>query len=338
MTKSRVGYSAAHILVTIPPQRLKMSEFNHKLKNFIHTLVLFLCMGAILSLVGFIVAGIEGIAWAVFLGILILVISPNLSPSFIFSIYKGKLLTPDNAPGLYQLTQELAARANLTTLPLLYYLPSRIMNAFSVGSSSNSAIGLSDALLSSLSTREIIAVLAHEISHIQHNDVRVMTYADIISRIINVMSLTGFLLIFISLPLFFMGIVTISWLALAILIVAPSAMNFLQLSLSRMKEFDADRQAVLLTGDPEGLTLALRKLETYDTSIFDLLFGRSQDASTPSILRTHPDTEERIEQLRRLKAPLKPGVNYSNHSPFAIPIHFQKLVRKPRWHLGGFWY
>jgi heat shock protein HtpX len=165
-----------------------------------------------------------------------------------------------------------------------------------------------------------------------------MTYADIISRIINVMSLTGFLLIFISLPLFFMGIVTISWLALAILILAPSIMSFLQLSLSRMREFDADHQAVLLTGDPEGLALALRKLETYDTSIFDLLFGRSQNASTPSILRTHPDTEERIEQLRRLKTPLKPGFNYSNRTPFAIPVHFQKLVRKPRWHLGGFWY
>jgi heat shock protein HtpX len=295
-------------------------------------------MGAILSLVGFILAGVEGIVWAVFLGALILIISPNLSPSFIFSIYRGKLLTVDNAPGLYQLTYELAARANLPVMPSLYYLPSQVMNAFSVGSSGNSAIGLSDALLNSLTTREVVAVLAHEISHIQHNDVRVMTYADIISRITNALSLTGFLLIIISLPLFFMGMVSISWFAFAVLMLAPSAMSFLQLSLSRMREFEADHQAVLLTGDPEGLAMALRKLEAYDTSIFDLLFGRGHNASTPSILRTHPDTEERIEQILRLKSPRQADFNYANRDPFAIPIHFQKSVRKPRWHLGGFWY
>jgi len=59
-----------------------MAEFNHKLKNFVHTLALFLCMGVILSLVGFILAGVDGILWAAVLGVLILVISPNISPAF----------------------------------------------------------------------------------------------------------------------------------------------------------------------------------------------------------------------------------------------------------------
>lgn len=279
-----------------------MAEFNYRLKNFLHTLMLFLCMGVILSLVGFILAGIEGILWAGFLGILILVISPNISPSFIFSMYRGKLLSESNAPGLYQIMLELSVRADLPAMPKLYYLPSRLMNAFSVGTSANSAIGLSNALLNGLSTREIIAVLAHEISHIQHNDVRLMTYADVISRITNTLSLTGFLLILINLPLYFLNLVTISWLALGILIVAPTIMSFLQLSLSRMREFDADRQAILLTGDPEGLAMALSKLEAYEASIFAILFGRGYSPSTPSILRTHPGTKERIERLLSLKA------------------------------------
>ena len=315
-----------------------MSVFNHQLKNSIHTLVIFLCMGVILSLVGFIIAGVEGILWSVFLCLLILVISPKLSPSFIFSLYKGELLTEENAPGLIHLTQELAARANLSALPAVYYLPSRIMNAFSVGSSTHSAIGLSDALLNTLSTREIIAVLAHEISHIQHNDVRLMTYADNISRVINIMSLTGFLLIFISLPLFALGMVRFSLLAVAILILAPNIMNYLQLSLSRMREFDADHQAALLTGDPDGLASALRKLEFHESSLFDLIFGRQHNASIPSILRTHPDTEERIERLNQLKVPSHTDFNYSRPDTFAIPGHFQKMIRKPRWHVGGFWY
>jgi heat shock protein HtpX len=315
-----------------------MTDFNHKLKNFIHTLTLFLCMGVILSLLGFILAGVEGILWAAALGILILVISPNLSPAFILSMYGGRLLSADNAPGLYQITQELSARADLTTAPELYYLPSPIMNAFSVGTSANPAIGLSDALLNSLTMREIIAVLAHEISHIQHNDVRVMTYADVISRITGTLSLAGFLLVFINLPLYFMGWVTISWFALAVLIAAPTIMSFLQLSLSRMKEFDADRQAVLLTGDPEGLAMALTKLGAYESSIYDILFGRGHHASIPSSLRTHPETEARIKRLLSLKKPLKQTLEYSNHDRFVIPVHYQESISKPRWHLGGFWY
>ena len=315
-----------------------MAEFNHKLKNLVHTLALFLCMGVILSLVGFILAGVDGIVWAAFLGILILVISPNISPAFIFSLYGGRLLSADDAPGLYQATQELAALADLPVPPTLYYLPSQMMNAFSAGTSGNSAIGLSDTLLNTLTTREIIAVLAHEISHIQHNDVRVMTYADVISRITNTLSLTGFLLILLNLPLYFLGMVTISWSALAVLIVAPNIMSFLQLSLSRMREFDADRQAVLLTGDPEGLAMALGKLDAYETSVFDILLGHGHSASIPSILRTHPVTEERVERLLSLKELPNQALKYSNHDHFVVPVRYQKSIRKPRWHLGGFWY
>lgn len=315
-----------------------MTDFNYKLKNFIHTFVLFICMGLILSVLGFILAGVEGIVWAVFLGVLILVISPNLSPSFIFPLYGGRLLSADDAPGLYRINQELSARAELSVQPELYYLPSQVMNAFSIGTSANPAIGLSDALLNALTMREIMAVLAHEISHIQHNDVRVMTYADVISRITGTLSLTGYLLVILNLPLFFMGLVTISWSAVGVLLAAPPLMSFLQLSLSRMRELDADRQAVLLTGDPEGLAMALNKLEAYETSLLDMLLGHGRKTSTPSVLRTHPDTQERIERLLRLKKASEQDLKHAHNDRFEIPVHYQKTVRKPRWHLGGFWY
>ncbi|MFU8789463.1 MAG: zinc metalloprotease HtpX [Methylobacter sp.] len=315
-----------------------MAAFSRKLKNTLHTLLLFLCMGAIFALVGFVLAGLEGVLWASFLGVLMLAISPNIPPSLIFSLYGGKLLSANNAPGLYRIVKELAARADLPGQPALYYLPSQLMNAFSVGTSANSAIGLSDALLNTLDIRELIAVLAHEISHIQHNDVRLMTYADLISRITSTLSLTGFLLVFINLPLYFLGLATISWFAVGILIVAPTLMSFLQLSLSRLKEFDADHDAALLTGDPEGLAIALRKMEMYEASLLDILFGRGRSIAIPSILRSHPDTEERIRRLLRLKSPAQPTLNYANHDRFAIPAHYQKSVKKPRRHFGGFWY
>lgn len=316
-----------------------MTDSRHTLKNFIQTSALFICMGAILSLVGFILAGVEGIIWAAVLGLLILIVTPNISPSLIFSMYGGRLLTASNAPGLFQITQELAERAGLAAPPPLYYLPSRMMNAFSVGTSANPAIGISDGLINALTVREIIAVLAHEIGHIQHNDIRAMTYADIISRITNTLSLTGFLLIFINLPLFFLGLFTIPWFALMVLIFAPTLMSFLQLSLSRMKEFDADHAAVMLTNDPEGLAMALSKLEVYEATVLDILFGRGrQNKTEPSILRTHPDTQERIKRLLELKEKSKEPPAYSNYDSFDIPSHYQKTIKKPRWRLGGFWY
>ena len=85
-----------------------MTELNHKVKNIIHTLALFICMVAILSLVGFMLAGIDGILWAAFLGVLILVISPNLSPSFIFSMYNAKLLSVEEFPDCLLYTSDAA--------------------------------------------------------------------------------------------------------------------------------------------------------------------------------------------------------------------------------------
>ncbi len=110
-----------------------MTAFNHTLKNFLHTLALFLCMSIILSLLGFILAGVEGILWAAVLGLSILAISPRLSPSFILSMYGGRLLSAEDAPGLYLITRELAERASLATPPALYYLPSRIYECLLCG-------------------------------------------------------------------------------------------------------------------------------------------------------------------------------------------------------------
>jgi heat shock protein HtpX len=313
-------------------------EFSHSIINFVHTCILFIGMGLIMSFLGFILVGVDGILWAVFLVILILVISPNLSSAIIFSLYRGRLLRATDAPGLYQIIGELSARADLVKEPQLYYIPSQIMNAFSVGTPNNPAIGLTDALLKSLSTRELIGVLAHEVSHIQHNDLRLMGYADILSRITNAFSLTGLLLVLVNLPLFLLGMVTISWFALAILIITPNIMGILQSSLSRMREFDADRQAALLTGDPEGLAMALGKFEFYESSAYDMLFRSGHSAPVPSILRTHPVTEERIRQLLSLKEPSKQARINLNEDRIEFPVSYQKSIRKPRWHIGGIWY
>ena len=82
----------------------------------------------------------------------------------------------------------LAERASLPGTPVLYYVPSRLINAFAVGNAKRSAIALTDGLLRNLPRRELAAVIAHEVAHIAHGDLRVMGLADYVSRLTHLFS------------------------------------------------------------------------------------------------------------------------------------------------------
>ena len=91
--------------------------------------------------------------------------------------------------------------------------------------------------------------------------------------------------------------------ALLMLYLAPSIGSLLQLGLSRTREYDADLEGAYLAGNPRGLVSALRKLERYQGRFWeDLAFpvpGRR--IPQPSLLRSHPTTEERVERLLALE-------------------------------------
>jgi heat shock protein HtpX len=123
------------------------------------------------------------------------------------------------------------------------------------------AIALTDGLLRSLTPRELTGVLGHEIAHIANDDLRVMGLADSISRLTHLMALLGQITILFSVPALLLGIVQVSWPALLLLAAAPQLALLAQLGLSRVREFDADRLAAELTGDPHGLASALAKIE-----------------------------------------------------------------------------
>jgi len=74
--------------------------------------------------------------------------------------------------------------------------------------------------------------------------------------------MAGVILLVLNLPLVLFGITTIPWWIVVLLLVAPSAAAFLQLALSRTREFHADALAARLTGDPAGFAAALRKLHS----------------------------------------------------------------------------
>lgn len=197
---------------------------------------------------------------------------------------------------------ELAARAGLPAVPVPHYVPSGVVNAFATGSKHHAAIALTDGLLRSLTPRELTGVLGHEIAHIANEDLRVMGLADSISRLTHLLALLGQLAIVLSLPALLLGVTEVNWPALLLLAVAPQLALLAQLGLSRVREFDADRLAAELTGDPHGLASALAKIERVSRSWRAWLLPGWGNPE-PSWLRTHPATAERIERLLELAPP-----------------------------------
>ena len=304
----------------------------HKLRNLAHTLSLIGGMSLLLSLCSELLFG-EGIWLWVFLGVAFLMFTlPEVSPQWILRLYQARYLHPQESPSLNRLLRELAQRAELETVPALYWIPSKTVNAFAAGTKDDAAIAITDGLLQLLSPRETAGVLAHEVSHIANNDMRLMGLADVISRLTHMMSALGMLLLFLSLPLLLLGLATFSLPGVLLLLAAPTISALLQLGLSRIREHEADLEAARLTGDPEGLASALGKITGRHSTLWQRIFFPGYREPEPSLLRTHPDTAERIRRLQELReVPARSGVPLTrvDSRPTIIPSGYQ-AVRGPR--------
>lgn len=313
---------------------------HHRLSNFFQSLILYVTMQFLISLISYLLWGMEGLKWAATVGAVLLLIGIKFMPGIILKLYRARPIVHDEIPGLQQLVSELAEHAKLGAVPQLYYVPSRTMNAFSVGNHDKSCIVLTDGLLRTLSRRELIGILAHEITHIGNNDNQVLSIADMLSRMTSLLSTFGQLLLLINLPMFFLGGVIVPWSVIVMMLFAPIINSLLQFALPRAREFEADTHAVYLTGDPDGLVSALFKMEYYGAGLFEWLFLAGHGTPEPSLLRAHPATEERMRELKsHFKISKNPSNDASDESRLlTIPLYVQRVQRRPRWRIGGMWY
>jgi heat shock protein HtpX len=270
------------------------------MQNLLQSLLLLSGMLVLLAFIGWLLMGNIGALWSLAIVVLLVFSSRRLSPEVILYLYRGQPLSPQQAPDLYDMLYELAGRAHLQSLPRLYVLPGRLMNAFTIGHGQDTCIALSDGMMRKLNARELRGVLAHEIAHINHNDIWVMALADVMSRITNLMAITGMFLVVAYLPLFVLTREPVPWLLLLILLLSPNLSALLQLALSRSREYDADLEAVNLTGDAGGLASALAKIEYFQGGWVERILFPGRRMPDPSLLRTHPRTRERIQRLMSL--------------------------------------
>jgi heat shock protein HtpX len=307
----------------------------HKLRNLLHSALLLVGMLAVLSLCAVALFGAEGILGALIATLTALLLTPRIAPEWVMRLYHAERLEAVDFPDGIRLVHALAARAGLERPPDLYYVPSPVMNAFAVGRPGHAAIAVTHGLLEGLTFRELAGVLAHEISHVRNNDLWIMGLADVLGRLTSLMSWLGQLLLILNLPLLVAGHTVVPWLLIIALIFAPTVMSLLQLALSRAREHDADLDAAGLTGDPKGFAAALAKLERRRGRYWEEIFLPGRRIPEPSLLRTHPPTEERIRRLLALvepaeAPPLPPGAT-------RIPVR-RAMAAGPRWHWPGLWY
>ncbi len=216
-------------------------------------------------------------------------------------------------PRLYHVVETVAIAAGLPQPPPIYVVDDPAPNAFAAGRSPDKAyVCVTTGLLNLMDERELEGVIAHEISHVRNHDVRLMT---LVSVLVGVVALLSDFLLRIS---FFgggrrsggsAGLIAFA-LGIAALIIAPIAAVLIQLCISRRREYLADASAAEITGDGEGVALALRKLLIDTTStqhasraVAHLYIENPQNQATGvstafrGLFDTHPPLEDRIRRL-----------------------------------------
>jgi heat shock protein HtpX len=164
-----------------------------------------------------------------------------------------------------------------------------------------------------------------------------MGLADLMSRLTNVLSLCGQLLLFVNLPSMLAGGIHVSGWAILLLIFAPQLTVLAQLGLSRTRKYHADLNAALLTGDPQGLASALAKIERRQHRLLDLVLP-GWGLPEPSWLRTHPPTEERIRRLLALAPQAQAWLPGSHPVRLRGMPAVASLPARPRYHVSGLSY
>ncbi len=271
----------------------------HRAGHLLRTGLLFAVSVLLLAAAGWVVGGPVGLIWTGLFAVSSIVIGPVAAPAVMLRATRARPLEVHEARDLHAAVRDLAERAGLSRVPSLWLMPDARPNAFTVGRRNDAVIAVSHGLLRSLSAREVIGVIAHEMSHIRHGDVWLLSAASIAHRLTSAISTVGCFLVILSIPLILFGLTTVPLAALLFLACAPVASTLVQFALSRTREFDADLEAARLTGDPSALASALERLDDVARPWWKrALFGARPERS--SMLSTHPPTSERVRRLMAL--------------------------------------
>jgi heat shock protein HtpX len=270
--------------------------------------------------------GLLGLLYVVFAAVLISVLNVGIVPMILiigalafiqyFTSDKlalrasgAKVVSPEEAPELHAMVERLCAMADLPK-PKVAVIDTDVPNAFATGRNpKNSAVAVTTGLWRRLEPREVEGVIAHELSHIANRDVLIMTLAGFFAMLAGLLTRWAFI--------FGGGGRDRNgppvWLIVLLVSIVTYVLSFILIrTISRYREFAADRGAALITGAPEYLMSALQRISSGIASIpqRDLreveamnaffIIPASVKGSISGLFATHPPLEKRLEALANI--------------------------------------
>jgi heat shock protein HtpX len=225
----------------------------------------------------------------------------------------AKVVSEEEAPALHAMVERLCAMADLPK-PKVAIIDTDVPNAFATGRNpKNSAVAVTRGLWQGLEPREVEGVIAHELSHIANRDVLIMTLASFFAMLAGLLTRYAF---------FFGGGGRDRngppvWLVVFLVSVVTYIVSFVLIrTISRYREYSADRGAALITGAPENLMSALQKIASGIASIpqRDLREVQAMNAffiiptnvrsAFGELFATHPPLEKRLAALAEISREL----------------------------------
>lgn len=202
---------------------------------------------------------------------------------------------------LYNIIEELKISANMKYMPKIYLIEADYLNAFASGwNEKNTMVAITSGLFNSLTRDEIQAVMAHELTHIRNEDIK-------LTLIIGVM--TNIMLFIVNNIIYFIGdnnnkaAQQARFLLFLLQFILPFITIILQMYLSRTREYMADSGSVELTRNPDSMINALKKID----NSYKNKNNKNQDKNLSrrvayihfpsSLFSTHPSIENRIKAL-----------------------------------------
>jgi heat shock protein HtpX len=302
--------------------------FAQQAANRRNSIVLVLAVTALLAVLGFAIGfgttgyveGAYGVtAIAIVIAMLMSVGSYFAGDKLVLASSGAKEVTQESSPQLMNVVQEMALAANVP-MPKVYVIDDTAPNAFATGRDpKHASIAITTGLLQKLDREELQGVIGHELSHVRNFDIR---FALLVAVLVGSIALMAdFFLRF----TFWGGgrrgggdrdkgggglQVIIFVVAIVLAIIAPIIARFVQLAVSRQREYLADASSVELMRNPRGLEQALAKisgdkevLEVANRATQHLYFTnpiKKFEKRSSNMFSTHPNIVDRINRLRQL--------------------------------------
>ncbi|MBB5515439.1 heat shock protein HtpX [Rubricella aquisinus] len=277
--------------------------------NYAKTALLLAVLTALFMGMGYLMGGAAGAFIALLIAMGMNAFAFWNSDKMALRMHNARAATRQSHPELFDMVEELSRNADLP-MPAIYVIEEDQPNAFATGRDpSNAAVAATTGIMRLLTRDELAGVMAHELAHIKNRDTLIMTIAATVGGAISMMAQFG---------LWFgrgndrgpLGLVGV----IAAALLAPFAATLVQMTISRTREYAADRMGAEIARDPLALASALRKIsggvkrsvmesaERAPATAHMFIFNPLTRGGVDNLFSTHPNVENRIKALTDMAA------------------------------------